>query len=66
MKLKLYQSARLLKVVQLLMTALWWKREKNRNEQNKFQNQQKVTSRNFCGCLKYNVCLLVEETVIII
>lgn len=63
LKLKLHQPARLLKVAQLLVTALWWRREKNWKEQKEFQRRQKVGSRNLCSCLKYNVCLLVQETV---
>ena len=66
LKLKLHQPARLLKVVQLLVRVLWWKREKNWKERKEFQRRQKVASRNFCGCLKYDVCLLVQETVMII
>jgi len=66
LKMKLHQPARLLKVVQLLVAVLWWKREKNWKERKEFQRRQKVASRNFCGCLKYDVCLLVQETVMII
>lgn len=66
LKLKLQQPARLLKVVQHLVRVLWWKKEKNWKERKEFQRRQKVASRNFCGCLKYDVCLLVQETVMII
>lgn len=63
LKLKLHQPARFLKIVQLLATALWWRREKNWKEWKEFQKRQNVGSRNSCGCLKYDVCLLVQETV---